>query len=248
MCWGELGTYEIIMSGPPADDVVRSPLSGEEENLKRLVTVRGNHVHFYATVTNESVRALMDGVYSVKDKTVAALTKAAAGKDIEGEDALILGNGAGLVDPVPGLIDVYIHISTEGGSYSAGMACYDSLMAFKMEGVRIVTIAEGFVFSAGSVIYLAGDVRFVGPSALLLLHQVSGSFEGGTFEDMKAESQNLRCMMRVLKNVYEDRCSIPKNVLTAYLKRDIMIGAADAKKHGVAHLVLGEKPSATRDA
>lgn len=225
------------MSGTQADADVQSM---DEENLKRLVTLRGNHVHFYAGVYNESVRALMDAVYSAKDKAVSALTKAAAGKELEGEDALILGNGAGFVDPVPGLVDVYIHISSEGGSYSAGMACYDSLMAFKMEGVRLITVAEGFVFSAGSVIYLAGDLRFVGPSALLLLHQVSGSFEGGTFEDMKAESQNLKCMMKVLKTVYEDRCNIPKNVLNAYLKRDIMIGAADAKKHGVAHRVLGE--------
>src|SRR6266568_1065816 len=82
--------------------------------------------------------------------------------------------------------DISIYINSPGGSICAGLAIYDTMHFIKPE---VQTICCGIAMSMGSLLLAGGapGKRFSLPNSRILIHQVSGGFQGpGTDIEIQA--------------------------------------------------------------
>lgn len=212
----------------------------DREALRRLIRTRGNHVYFYSLVTNESCVELMMTIGKVKDAIVDAMVRVRTQDESYMDDLLLLGNGSNLEEKEPGRIDIYLHICSDGGHFSPATAAYDNLCALSLEGVRLITIAEGFCLSAATMLFVAGEIRYVMPTCLMLVHQLSSAVETSSYLEIKSECKNQELMLETLKAIYLRRTNLTKPVLKRFFAKDVMIGATEAIRYGIAHKEVGE--------
>src|SRR3954468_10759509 len=73
--------------------------------------------------------------------------------------------------------DIYLYINSPGGSVYAGLAIYDTMQFIKPD---VQTICVGIAMSMGSLLLAGGKQgkRMSLPNSRILIHQVSGGFEG----------------------------------------------------------------------
>src|SRR5476649_860575 len=73
--------------------------------------------------------------------------------------------------------DISFYINSPGGSVSAGLAIYDTMQFVKPD---VSTLCVGQAASMGSFLLAAGakGKRYCLPNARILIHQLSGGFEG----------------------------------------------------------------------
>jgi ATP-dependent Clp protease protease subunit len=73
--------------------------------------------------------------------------------------------------------DISIYINSPGGSVYAGLAIYDTMQFVKPD---VQTTCIGIAMSMGALLLAGGAAgkRFALPNAKILIHQVSGGFQG----------------------------------------------------------------------
>src|SRR6201982_750211 len=82
--------------------------------------------------------------------------------------------------------DISLYINSPGGSVYAGLAIYDTMQFIKPP---VQTICVGIAMSMGSLLLAGGakGKRMSLPNSRILIHQVSGGFQGqGTAIEIKA--------------------------------------------------------------
>src|SRR5881397_3657104 len=73
--------------------------------------------------------------------------------------------------------DIYLYVNSPGGSVYAGLAIYDTIQFIKPD---VQTICVGIAMSLGSLLLAGGakGKRMALPNSKILIHQVSGGFQG----------------------------------------------------------------------
>ena len=82
--------------------------------------------------------------------------------------------------------DIHLYINSPGGSIYAGLAIYDTMQFVKPD---VQTICVGIAMSMGALLLAGGakGKRMALPNAKILIHQVSGGFQGqGTDIEIQA--------------------------------------------------------------
>ena len=82
--------------------------------------------------------------------------------------------------------DIFLYINSPGGSVYAGLAIYDTMQFIKPD---VQTICVGIAMSMGSLLLAGGakGKRMSLPNSRILIHQVSGGFQGqGTDIEIQA--------------------------------------------------------------
>lgn len=97
---------------------------------------------------------------------------------------------------------ILIHMITNGGDWSYGMAIYDAIKASRS---HIIVLAYAHARSMSSVIPQAADTRVMMPSAEFLIHWGSFGVEGNHTSCM-AEADQARKMEDVMLDCYIERC------------------------------------------
>ena len=82
--------------------------------------------------------------------------------------------GLALIDRTPG--DIYIEITSPGGSVAHMFAIYDAIRECKQ---KVYTIGRGEIASAAGLILVAGDYRYATPNAWFMAHGISGGVDEG---------------------------------------------------------------------
>ena len=170
-----------------------------------------NHIYFKTDVTKESIDKLATEIDNLNSKM----------NNISKKSLL------GTFTPKP----IYLHITTNGGDLLAGFFGYDKIKGSKHP---INTIIEGCVASAGSLLAMAGQNRYMTPSSHLLIHQLrTGMF--GTYEELVDEKNNCHQFMSRLVSMYHTNCNgkMTKTKIKEYLKRDIFWDAKTAMSNGL---------------
>lgn len=170
-----------------------------------------NHIYFKTDVSRESIDKLATEIDHVNSKLANMQKKTAMGT----------------FTPNP----IYLHITTNGGDLLAGFFAFDKIRASK---VPIHTIIEGSVASAGSLLSMAGEHRFMTANSHLLIHQLRTGIIG-TYEELVDEKHNCNQFMSKLVNLYHQNCNgkMTKTKIREILKRDIFWDTKTAIKHGL---------------
>jgi len=170
-----------------------------------------NHIYFKTDVTRESIDKLATEIDNINSKMEKLKNK----------------NEYGQFTPKP----VYLHITTNGGDLLAGFFGYDKI---KASTFPIRTIIEGSVASAGSLLSIAGERRFITPNSHLLIHQLRTGIIG-TYEELVDEKNNCNQLMDRLVNLYHKNCNgkLSKIKIREILKRDIYWDSHTAIANGL---------------
>ena len=94
---------------------------------------------------------------------------------------------------------IYLHINSNGGDLLEGFRAVDMI---RNSTIPIYTIAEGSAVSAASIMYLAGQKKFMTVNSHLLIHQLSSCSGYQNFEQIKDNFKNDENFMNRLYDFY----------------------------------------------
>jgi ATP-dependent Clp endopeptidase proteolytic subunit ClpP len=123
----------------------------------------------------------------------------------ESSEALIQEMEAYVIAAIGGeTTSIALHINSEGGDLSAGLAIHDTLRGFSGAGVQVVTGIRGEACSMAAVVVQAGDYRIMGGASRMMLHQVS-SGGAGTTSEIRRQVEHLEATDRALAELFANR-------------------------------------------
>jgi ATP-dependent Clp protease, protease subunit len=132
--------------------------------------------------------------------------------------------------------DISLYINSPGGSVYAGLAIYDTMQFIKPD---VSTICVGIAMSMGALLLAGGTKgkRFVLPNSKILIHQVSGGFEGPAtdIEIHAREALNLRKRLDEIlaKHTGQDLEKVGRDT-----DRDYFMTAEESVAYGIVDKIL----------
>ena len=132
--------------------------------------------------------------------------------------------------------DISIYINSPGGSVYAGLAIYDTMQFVKPD---IQTICVGIAMSMGALLLAGGaeGKRMALPNAKILIHQVSGGFQGqGT--DIEIQAREVIGLKRRLEVIYSLHTGKSIEDVSRDMERDFFLSPEEAKDYGIIDTVI----------
>ena len=127
--------------------------------------------------------------------------------------------------------DIYFYINSPGGSVSAGLAIYDTMMYIPND---IVTVGMGMAASMGQFLLTAGTPgkRFALPNTEILLHQGSAGI-GGSAADIRIQAERLLRSKRRMAELTAQHTGQTLDKIEKDSDRDTWFSAEEAKEYGL---------------
>ena len=132
--------------------------------------------------------------------------------------------------------DIQLYLNSPGGSITSGMAIYDTMQFIKPD---VQTICVGIAMSMGSLLLAAGakGKRMALPNSRILIHQVSGGFQGqGT--DIEIQAREVIGLKRRLEEIYSQHTNKPVEDVSRDMERDFFLSPDEAKEYGIIDTVI----------
>ena len=128
--------------------------------------------------------------------------------------------------------DIFLYINSPGGSVYAGLAIYDTMQFIKPD---VQTICVGIAMSMGSLLLAGGakGKRMSLPNSRILIHQVSGGFQGqGT--DIEIQAREVIGLKRRLEEIYAQHTGKTQEEISRDMERDFFLsptGSSGVRDH-----------------
>src|SRR5438876_33768 len=132
--------------------------------------------------------------------------------------------------------DIYLYINSPGGSVYAGLAIYDTMQFVKPD---VQTICVGIAMSMGSLLLAGGakGKRMALPNSRILIHQVSGGFQGqGT--DIEIQAREVIGLKRRLEEIYAEHTGKSVENVSKDMERDFFMSPQEATEYGIIDTVI----------
>ncbi len=124
---------------------------------------------------------------------------------------------------------VYLYIHSAGGDAFSGLSGMDHI---RCNNARVVTIADGYVASAATLLLLGGHERNGLENAKVLLHQISTEF-GGKYGELLDEMENSKELMQTLQSTYEKHTTLKTKQISNMLSKDVHLSMKQCLKYGI---------------
>jgi ATP-dependent protease ClpP protease subunit len=188
--------------------------SDSEDDETKMIKVEENRVYFHSDVTRENCFKLIE-----------CLQKA--------QEYIAIRN---IKNEFEEMGKIYLHIFSDGGELYAGLNVADFIQTSKVD---IITVVEGCVASAGTVISMAGKERYIRKNAYMLIHEIrSGCL--GKFSECQDDMENNNILMDHIKNFVNERCENQKleKKLDKVLKHDHIWNAKKCLKYNLVDKIV----------
>ena len=183
--------------------------STKEKNKK--IERDANHIYFYSEVNRDSIYDLATLINEVEEENKALSFKMK-------------------IDDIP----IYLHINSYGGCVFSAFNIIDVIESCS---VPIYSIVEGCAASAGTLMSVVCDKKFIRKNSYMLIHQLSSGCWGKMCE-IEDEVENLTDFMDKIKKIYMDNTKIPKKELTELLKHDLWLNSDKCLKYNLADEIM----------
>jgi len=132
--------------------------------------------------------------------------------------------------------DISIYINSPGGSVYAGLTIYDAMQFVKPD---IQTTCVGIAMSLGALLLAGGTKgkRMALPNAKILLHQLSGGFEGQA-TDIEIQAREVINVKRRLEEIIAEHTGQPLERVSKDMERDYFMTAEQAREYGIIDRVI----------
>ncbi len=134
--------------------------------------------------------------------------------------------------------DISIYVNSPGGSVYAGLAIYDTMQFIKPD---VQTIGVGVAMSMGALLLCGGapGKRMALPNSKILIHQVSGGFQGQA-TDIEIHAKEIIDVRRRLDEIIAKHTGQPLEKVAKDTERDYFMSAAEAKEYNLVDRVIEE--------
>lgn len=170
------------------------------------------HIYFNDFVTNESVSKLIDDINEA-NKT----TKTEAGA---------------IIQPKP----ILIHISSKGGSLTAGMRLFS---VFALSKNPIATIVDNYSASAATFLSINSPYRLINNYGYCMVH---GYSVVGKFNKKQQQLHNMLeiydSYFETVVNIYKERTKFEHEELIELLQHDLLLDAKFCLKKGIVDRII----------
>jgi ATP-dependent Clp protease, protease subunit len=132
--------------------------------------------------------------------------------------------------------DISLYINSPGGSVYAGLAIYDTMQFVKPD---IQTICVGIAMSMGALLLAGGAAgkRMALPNAKILIHQVSGGFQGQA-TDIEIAARETIALKRRLEEIISQHSGQDIEKVSRDMERDYFMTAQEANEYGIIDRVI----------
>ena len=136
--------------------------------------------------------------------------------------------------------EINMYINSPGGSVTAGLAIYDTMQFVKPP---VSTLCVGQAASMGSLLLAAGakGKRYALPHSRILIHQVSGGFEGQA-SDIEIHAREALRLREILNEILAHHTGQNIKKIEKDTDRDNFMSAAQAVEYGLIDEVISGRP------
>jgi ATP-dependent Clp protease protease subunit len=135
--------------------------------------------------------------------------------------------------------DISIYINSPGGQVYSGLAIYDTMQFIKPD---VQTICVGIAMSMGAVILAGGaeGKRLALPNSKILIHQVSGGFQGQA-TDIEIQARETIALKRRLEEILALHTGRPQEQVSKDMERDYFLTSQEAQEYGIIDNVIAHR-------
>ena len=135
--------------------------------------------------------------------------------------------------------DIQIYVNSPGGQVYSGLAIYDTMQYIKPD---IQTTCVGIAMSMGAVILAGGakGKRVALPNAKILIHQVSGGFQGQA-TDIEIQARETINLKRRLEEILAQHTGRPTEQVAKDMERDYFLTSQEAMEYGIIDNVIAHR-------
>lgn len=126
-------------------------------------------------------------------------------------------------------IPIYLHLTTNGGCIHSAMIIIDCINNLNYP---VYSVIEGIVASAGTLISINCEKRFITNNSYMLIHQLSSGI-WGKMAEIVDQYDNLVKLTDHICQIYLDKTKIKRKELEKCLKKDITWNADECIKKGL---------------
>lgn len=139
--------------------------------------------------------------------------------------------------------DINLYVNSPGGSVYAGLAIYDTMQFIKPD---VVTTCVGIAMSMGALILAGGTKgkRFALPNAKILIHQLSGGFQGPA-ADIEIHAKEALDLRKHLDEILAQHTGQTIEKVSQDTDRDYFMTAKEAKDYGLIDDILEHRSTTT---
>jgi ATP-dependent Clp protease, protease subunit len=132
--------------------------------------------------------------------------------------------------------DISMYVNSPGGSVYAGLAIYDTMQFIKPD---VQTICVGVAMSMGALLLAGGTAgkRMALPNSKILIHQVSGGFQGQA-TDIEIHAKEIIDVRRRLDEIIAKHTGQEFDKVAKDTERDYFMSAEEAKEYSIVDRVL----------
>src|ERR671915_1023971 len=132
--------------------------------------------------------------------------------------------------------DIQIYINSPGGQVYSGLAIYDTMQYIKPD---IQTTCVGIAMSMGAIILAGGTKgkRVALPNAKILIHQVSGGFQGQA-TDIEIAARETIALKRRLEEIISHHTGQELDKVSKDMERDYFMTSEESKAYGIIDRVI----------
>jgi ATP-dependent Clp protease protease subunit len=134
--------------------------------------------------------------------------------------------------------DISLYVNSPGGSVYAGLAIYDTMQFIKPD---VQTICVGIAMSMGSLLLAGGakGKRMSLPNSRILIHQVSGGFQGQA-TDIEIHAREIIDIRQRLDKIIAKHTGQEYEKVRNDTERDYFMSSEEAKAYGIIDRVISE--------
>jgi ATP-dependent Clp protease protease subunit len=180
----------------------------ENENQDKNIYIINNHLYFSSDITPASAFTLCKYLRSLELKL--KMESITMSSDVKPE--------------------IYLHITTNGGCIYSAFSIID---CFKSLSFPVNTVIDSNVSSAGTIISIHGDKRYICSNSYVLIHELrSGCW--GKLAYIDDTYKNCLKIQDHINKIYLDRTNITKKYLKELLVKDLELNADECIRLGIA--------------
>jgi len=137
--------------------------------------------------------------------------------------------------------DISLYINSPGGSVYAGLAIYDTMNFIKAD---VQTICVGIAMSMGALLLCGGTKgkRMALPNARIMIHQVSGGFQGQA-TDIEIHAKYILSLRERLNRLMAQHTGKTVEEVARDSERDNFLTAEQAQEYGLIDQILHKRAS-----
>ena len=132
--------------------------------------------------------------------------------------------------------DIYIYLSTPGGSVFAGLSVVQAMQTLQKAGKRIYTIGD-FAASMGYIIHQYGTQRYVRSSGVLMQHQMSYGVHGN-YQNVKSFHKFIGKVNSDLNQYQAQRCGVTPEQFESMTQHDMWLFGSESVNLNVSDCVV----------